>query len=93
MGEDSAEVRNRHRELAKKKVDPSSVLQAASFKRKAQILRALDLVTVSAKRDLDLIYEQLRNPLMHADEYVNDSPPALKKFAKNRSDCSVKTST
>lgn len=77
------QVRGSYRRLKDKLLNPSP-LAVMSIQQKATVLARLGVFRdplEEVEADFRLIYERLRNPLMHSDDYVGDSLESLQGFA------------
>ncbi|MCW3101339.1 MAG: hypothetical protein JWL77_6957 [Chthonomonadaceae bacterium] len=78
-----AQVMGKVRDMKDKNLDPS-VLELASLRQKAQIAAACGIFA-GDRDELDAqfkdLYERLRNPLMHAATFVDDSLEALVRLS------------
>ena len=71
-------------ELHAKQLDPA-LLEVTSLRQKGEILARAHVFSgdpVEISEEFKDLYEQLRNPLMHASQYVDDSVAALNLLAR-----------
>jgi predicted transcriptional regulator len=81
--DEQAPIRRRFKKVERGHLNVS-LLHVTSLIQKAKILIALRVFTdPRARRDFEAIYDELRNPLMHTGDFVNDSLRSVERFARN----------
>lgn len=85
LGRDASEqVRSDHRKLLRATLN-ADLLDATTFKQKAVILAGLEVFEPHGNSSVDeefgVLYERLRNPIMHMSPFVAESLEGLRDFA------------